>query len=139
MECVPIGVVRSPFKIRDDAPRQGAWSNEMSTLEIEDEFKPALIGLDAYSHVWVLFWTDRAERDVVTSDRHRQWGEERGIFASRSPARPNPIGQTVCELVAIDDGTVTLRGLEALDGTPIVDIKPFVAELDCPNDPTFGT
>lgn len=139
MECVPIGVVRSPYSTREDAPRQGAWSNETCALEIEERFRRALVGLATYAHVWVLFWTDRAERDVVTSDRHRQWGEERGIFASRSPARPNPIGLTVCELVAVDGHTVTVRGLEALDGTPIVDIKPFVPELDCPTDAAFGT
>lgn len=139
MECVPIGVVRSPSSTHEDAPRQGAWSEDTCTLEIEGRFKRALVGLEAYAHVWVLFWTDRAERDVVTSDRHRRWGEERGILASRSPARPNPIGLTVCELVSIEDRRVTVRGLEALDGTPIVDIKPYVPELDCPTDAAFGT
>ena len=133
MECVPIGTVRSSFGVRDDAPRQGAWTEETATLEIEERFKPALVGLERYAHIWVLFWADRADRDVVTSDRHRQWGEERGVFASRSPARPNPIGLTVCELIGIEGGIVTVRGLEALDGTPIVDIKPFVADLDCPS------
>lgn len=139
MECVPVGIVRSPFKTRDEAPRQGVWADVVCTLEMEERFKPALVGLEQYPHVWVLFWADRADRDVVTSDRHRRWGEERGIFASRSPARPNPIGLTVCELIGIEDRRVTVRGLEALDGTPIVDIKPFVRELDCPTDAAFGT
>lgn len=139
MDCVSIGVVRSSFAVRENAPRQGAWTDETCALEIDERFQPALIGLDQYSHIWVLFWADRADRDVVTSDRHRQWGEERGVFASRSPARPNPIGLTVCELVSVDDCTVTVRGLEALDGTPVVDIKPFVRELDCPTDSAFGT
>lgn len=139
MECVPIGVVRSPYSTREDAPRQGAWSEGTSTLAIEERFEAALVGLDTYAHIWVLFWADRADRDVVTSDRHLRWDEERGILASRSPARPNPIGLTVCELVAVDGHTVTVRGLEALDGTPIVDIKPFVPELDCPSGAAFGT
>jgi len=133
MECLQVGIIRSPYRTHDEAPRQGAWANETCTLKIAQRFKPALIGLDQYTHIWVLFWADRADRDVVTSDRHRRWGEERGIFASRSPARPNPIGLTVCEIIALEDCTVTVRGLEALDGTPIVDIKPFVAELDCPH------
>lgn len=139
MDWVAIGVVRSPFKARDDAPRQGAWSDAVCTLEIEDRFAPALTGLERYAHVWVLFWADRTDRDVTISERHRQWGEERGVFASRSPARPNPIGLTVCELIDIAGHTVTVRGLEALDGTPIIDIKPFVRELDCPTDAAFGT
>ncbi len=140
MKCVAIGAVRSLYRSRDEAPRQGAWADDVtSAIEIEERFLPALVGLERYSHIWVLFWADRADRDVITSDRHRQWGEQRGIFASRSPARPNPIGLTVCELISVEDRRVTVRGLEALDGTPIVDIKPFVPALDCPTNPAFGS
>lgn len=132
MELTPIGVIRSPFTIGEEAPRQGAYTNESSTIEVYERFAPALRGLERYARVIVLYWADRAERDVLLSERHRQRGEERGVFASRSPARPNPICSTVCDLLEIAGNRLKVRGLEALDGSPLLDLKPFVRELDCP-------
>jgi len=129
MELIPIGVIHSPFRVPEEAPRQGIYTEEISTIEVFAEFTPALEGLESFAHLIVLYWADRAARDVLKSRRH----EDRGVFASRSPARPNPICLSVCELVAIEGNEVKVRGLEALDGSPLLDIKPFIRELDCPS------
>jgi tRNA-Thr(GGU) m(6)t(6)A37 methyltransferase TsaA len=128
MELVPIGLIRSPFWRLEEAPRQGIHTKEVSTIEVFAEFAPALEGLEGFDHLIVLYWADRAPRDALRSRRHKR----RGVFASRSPARPNPICLSVCELVGIEGNRIRVRGLEALDNSPLLDIKPHVPELDCP-------
>ena len=130
MELIPIGVIHSPFQVPEDAPRQGVYTEEISTIEVFAEFAPALKGLGSFAHLIVLYWADRAARDVLKSRRHN---EDRGVFASRSPARPNPICLSVCEVVRIEGNKLKVRGLEALDHSPLLDIKPFIRELDCPS------
>ncbi len=146
MELLPIGIIHSPFRTQEEAPRQGAYTEKASTIEVFEQFVPALRGLDSYTYIIVLYWADRAARDVLKSRRHQRLGsargispslfipraEDRGVFASRSPARPNPICLSVCEITEIEGSTVRVRGLEALDGSPLLDIKPHVPELDCP-------
>lgn len=133
MELLPIGIIHSPFRTQEEAPRQGAYTEKASTIEVFEQFVPALRGLDSYTYIIVLYWADRAARDVLKSRRHQRLGEDRGVFASRSPARPNPICLSVCEITEIEGSTVRVRGLEALDGSPLLDIKPHVPELDCPD------
>ena len=132
MELLQIGVIHSPFRTPEEAPRQGVYTEEISTIEVFAEFAPALKGLESFAHLIVLYWADRAARDVLKSRRHEQHGEDRGVFASRSPARPNPICLSVCEVVRIEGNRIKVRGLEALDHSPLLDIKPFIRELDCP-------
>ncbi|MFQ6089891.1 MAG: tRNA (N6-threonylcarbamoyladenosine(37)-N6)-methyltransferase TrmO, partial [Candidatus Bipolaricaulia bacterium] len=122
----------SPFHTPGEAPRQGVYTQEISTIEVFEEFAPALKGLESFAYLIVLYWADRAARDVLKSRRHKQHGEDRGVFASRSPVRPNPICFSVCEVVELKGNWIRVRRLEALDGTPLLDIKPFVRELDCP-------
>jgi tRNA-Thr(GGU) m(6)t(6)A37 methyltransferase TsaA len=133
MKLTSVGIIHSPFRTPDEAPRQGAYTEEISTIEVYEEFLPALKGLDRFTHIIVLYWADRAARDVLESRRHQRPGQVRGIFATRSPARPNPILQSVCKIVEIKGNTLRVRGLEAIDGSPLLDIKPYVPGLDSPS------
>lgn len=118
-----IGVIRTPFKTRDDCPRQGKLDGPVCRIEIHNPWKPALKGLDRFTKVEVLYWMHRARRDLV-SQSPKANGQTFGTFALRSPVRPNPIATSLCEIVAVEEGAVLVRGLDCLDGTPLIDLKP---------------
>jgi tRNA-Thr(GGU) m(6)t(6)A37 methyltransferase TsaA len=125
----PIGVIRSPLRSPREAPRQAFEGAPPARLEILPEFRDALDGIAADDEVVVLTWLDRASRDV----RHvHPRGDHSlpltGVFATRSPGRPNPIGLHRVTVTAIEDGIVEVGALEAIDGTPVVDIKPVMDE-----------
>jgi tRNA-Thr(GGU) m(6)t(6)A37 methyltransferase TsaA len=127
IEVTPIGVVESPLTDRSTAPRQGDEGSPEAWLVLEPWVLDGLDGIRPGEHVIVLTWLDRARRDVL---RVRPRGDParpiQGVFATRSPDRPNPIGLHRVEIVAIDGARMRVRNLEALDGTPIVDIKPVL-------------
>ena len=124
-----IGRVRTPWATRAECPKNGTQTDALCTLEIEARFRPALQNLDGATHLIVLFWMDRAARDLVRQQPRHADGS-RGTFSLRSPARPNPIALAVVERGAVADGTVTVRGLDCIDGTPLLDIKPYYASTD---------
>ncbi len=126
----PVGIIHSPFTSRADAPRQGRGTTTPSVIEIFPEYAPALGTLAGISHIWVLYWMDRAERDLLLA-RRSDWNEARPVFSIRSPARPNPVALSVGRVIAVDGLMITVTGLEALDGSPVIDIKPYVRDLDC--------
>ena len=117
-----IGRIRTPWKSRAECPRQGAPDGPVCRLEFWPDYAAALEGLDAFAAVDVLYWLDGARRALVTQPP--RGGRPRGTFALRSPARPNPIGLSRCRLVAIEGASVLVRGLDCVDGTPLIDIKP---------------
>ena len=129
IEIVPIGVIHSPFTRRGDAPRQGRLTEVRSTISLFPEYREGLGEMIGISHIWVLYWMDRAERDTLFS-RRPDWKEARQVFTIRSPARPNPIALSVGKIVSIDSGDITVSGLEALDGSPVIDIKPYIPGID---------
>ena len=130
IRCNPIGYVSSPFKERGDAPRQGRLTDEISVITVEEEYLPALVGLEQYEWAFIFCWFDRSDRTVLQS---AHVGETpRGVFSNRSPNRPNPIALTLVNILNIEGNQITVRGLEALDGTPVLDIKPFSDEFDTP-------
>jgi tRNA-Thr(GGU) m(6)t(6)A37 methyltransferase TsaA len=128
----PVGWVESPLTQRGDAPRQGHEGAPEAWLVFEPEVAEALDGLRAGSDVLVLTWLDRARRDVlrVRPRRHTR-GRETGVFATRSPDRPNPVGLHRVTVVAIDGLRMLVRDLEALDGTPVLDVKPVLDRGGC--------
>lgn len=133
MICRAVGMVRSPFKERGDAPSQGRHTEEISVIEVFPEYFDALDGLHAGDDIFVLCWFDRSDRSVLkTRKRGEVAGPLRGVFSTRSPARPNPIALTLVKLVEITGGTLRVRGLEALDNTPVLDMKPYSAGIDTP-------
>ncbi|TRW96012.1 tRNA (N6-threonylcarbamoyladenosine(37)-N6)-methyltransferase TrmO [Paracoccus sp. M683] len=118
-----IGVIRTPWQDRAQCPRQGVLDGPECRLVLDPVWQPALEGLQDYDLIEVLYWLDRSRRDLVTQSP-RGDGKTLGTFALRSPVRPNPIGTSVVRLVAIEAAQVVVRGLDCLDGTPLLDIKP---------------
>lgn len=118
-----IGVIRTPFTTREQCPRQGQADGPVCTLELDARWVPALKGLEAFRHVEVLYWMHQARRDLLLQSP-RSDGVTRGTFALRSPVRPNPIATSLVTLVGIEGARVHVRGLDCLDGTPLVDLKP---------------
>lgn len=107
----------------------GGWNDVQSTIEIEERYLPALDGVTEYSHVLVLFWlhrvTDEDRRTLKVHPMGRRDLPRAGVFATRSPHRPNPLGATVCPLISVSGTRIAVTGLDALDGTPVVDIKGY--------------
>lgn len=136
----PIGVVHSPFDEPARAPRQPAAARGVeATIELEPgrSFEFALSDIEAWRYLWVLFWFDRSEgwHPKVRPPRSRQ---RRGVFATRAPHRPNPIGLSVVELVRVEGLTLHVRDVDILDGTPVLDLKPYVAYTDAVPDAGAG-
>ena len=129
-ELTPVGIIHSPFRERDDAPRQGRFSDTESMLEILPEFTDGLQDVEHHPHLIVLYWLDCSNRATLkVTPPHT--GIEHGVFATRSPDRPNPIGIGIVDLIRREGNRLILRGLDALDGTPVLDIKPYSATIDC--------
>lgn len=128
-EIRPIGVVASPLTDPRTAPLQGDEGSPDAWLVIEPEVLDAIDGLQPGAQVIVLTWFDRARRDILqVHPRGDPANPVQGVFNTRSPDRPNPLGLHPVEIVAIDDQRIQVRDLEAVDGTPIVDIKPVIGQ-----------
>ncbi len=128
----PIGVVKSPFETQTDAPRQGRFSDAVSEIEIFEEYVDGLYKIENFRYLIVLYWMDRASRERLRVIPPGET-EERGVFTTRSPSRPNPIGLCVVEVVEVERNRLKVRWLDALDGSPVIDIKIYSPELDCIN------
>ncbi len=118
-----IGHIETPFPERADCPRQGSEEGPECTLVLKPDYAPALLGLDGFDRIEVLYWLHRARRDLLTQNPGQD-GVFRGTFSLRSPLRPNPIGTSVVRLIRAEGCRVTVRGLDCLDQTPLLDIKP---------------
>jgi tRNA-Thr(GGU) m(6)t(6)A37 methyltransferase TsaA len=126
----PIGVVRSPFERKVEAPRQPrAAEGVEGRIELDLSLAHAVEDLEGFEHVWVLAWMDRVEgfRPKVLPPRSEK---RRGVLATRSPHRPNPIALSVVELVGVEGTVLHVRGLDLLDGTPVLDVKPYIPWAD---------
>ena len=127
MSLVPIGVVSSPLTDPAAAPKQGSEGAPDAWLVLEPGVAAGLDGMRPGDEIIVLTWLHRARRDVLrVHPRDDPSNPERGVFTTRSADRPNPIGLHRVEVAAIDGARVRVRGLEAIDGTPVVDLKPVV-------------
>lgn len=118
-----VGVIHTPWADRALCPRQGTLDGPECRLVLDPIWQPALQGLEEYELIEVLYWLDRSRRDLV-SQSPKSDGKVLGTFALRSPVRPNPIGTSIVRLIAIEGPQVIVRGLDCLDGTPLLDIKP---------------
>ena len=123
----PIGRVESPLLDRAKAPRQGNEGSPDAWLNIEARFRAALDGLQVGDEVIVLTWLDRARRDVlVVHPRGDPANPLQGVFNTRSPDRPNPIGLHRVRILAMEDTRIQVSDMEAIDGTPVIDVKPVL-------------
>ena len=118
-----VGRIRTPWTDRMLCPRQGRLDGPVCRIELDEPWVAGLDGLAGYGKVEVLYWLDRSRRDLVRQSPKSD-GSTRGVFSLRSPVRPNPIGTSVAALVGIEGRTVLVRGLDCLDGTPLIDLKP---------------
>lgn len=130
LDLHPIGVIWSPYRKRGDAPRQGRLSDTESTIEILPAYAEGLQDIEMNKHLIALYWFDRSDRSLLRATPPGS-GVEHGVFATRSPERPNPIGFAVVDLIGRDGNRLTVRGLDAFDGTPLLDLKPYYPDLDC--------
>jgi len=127
-----IGRARTPWKRREDAPHQpNAAPDTEGVLEIAPEYRAALADLDTFERIWVIFLFDRS-RGWAAKVKPPRGGPKRGVFATRAPNRPSQIGMTCVALdgVDIDSGVIRVRGIDLLDDTPIIDIKPYLPMVD---------
>ena len=118
-----IGRIHTPWTDRLDCPRQGRPDGPVCRIELFEPWVDGLDGLASYEQVEVLYWLDRSRRDLVRQSPKND-GTTRGTFSLRSPVRPNPIGTSLAALVGVDGASVLVRGLDCLDGTPLIDLKP---------------
>jgi len=132
-----IGRIHTPWKRREDCPKNPRESDAVCTVVLDPRWVAGLHGLDSVSHVVLLYWMDQARRDLVLQAPHH-YAERRGTFALRSPVRPNPIAVSVARLVGIDGNVLSVVGLDCLDDTPLLDIKPYFASTDSVPDASVG-
>ncbi len=130
MKLNQIGVIKSPYKNIINTPRQGRYSDELSEIIIYDEYVDGLDSLENHKHLIVLYWLDKADRNTLKAIPPGA-KEEKGVFSIRSPSRPNPIALCLVELIKIEENILKVKWLDALDGSPLLDIKPYIADLDC--------
>lgn len=137
----PIGFVRSPFVELVEAPRQPAAARGVAgTVELASGrgFEHALEDLDSWSHLWLVFWFHAAGPSEARKVLPPRSTEKRGVFATRSPHRPNPIGLSLVRLVRVEGLTIHVEDLDLIDGTPVLDVKPYVPYADSAPDASSG-
>jgi len=132
-----IGRIRTPWTQRDECPKNARGSDAVCTIEVDPRYAAALHGVAGCSHLVVLYFMHEARRDLLMqAPRHHP--EPRGTFSVRSPVRPNPIAMSVVKLVRVEGTTLSVVGLDCLDGTPLIDIKPYFASVDSVPDAVVG-
>jgi tRNA-Thr(GGU) m(6)t(6)A37 methyltransferase TsaA len=132
-----VGRIHTPWKQRKDCPKNARESEAVCTIEVDERWAPALKDVESCSHLVVLYWMDRSRRDIVLQVP-RHYGEQRGTFSLRSPARPNPIAMSVVRLLKVEGNKLSVVGLDCLDGTPLLDLKPYFASTDSVPDAVVG-
>jgi tRNA-Thr(GGU) m(6)t(6)A37 methyltransferase TsaA len=135
-----IGRIQTPWKRREDCPknsRESLESGAICTIEVDPRYVAALKDVETATHLLVLYWMHEARRDLVLQ-APRHYDAQRGTFALRSPVRPNPIAASVVQLLKVDGNKLVVVGLDCLDGTPLLDIKPYFASTDAVADASVG-
>ncbi len=134
IEFESVGEVRNNIETKKDTN----WGNDVSRIIIDEKYKNGLIGLSEFSHLIVIYYLDKAdfvvEKHILRKPQGREDMPMVGIFAQRAKDRPNAIGITSVEIIDISQNTITVKGLDAIDGTPVLDIKPYYPMYDCKNN-----
>jgi len=118
-----IGTIRTPWRTRRECPKRGSLDGPICSIVVDEHWREGLTHLAAYKRIQVLYWMHHARRDLVLQTPFSSMLTT-GTFALRSPVRPNPIASSIVELLAIDGTILQVRGLDCLDGTPLIDLKP---------------
>ena len=129
LKLKPIGIIKSSYKNTGAAPYPGYKSEEISRIEVFKEFEEGLKDIEGFSHIIVIFWFHKSQGYHLMVKT--PWDDVlHGLFATRSPHRPCPLGLTVVEIVARKKKILRVKGLDAIDGTPVLDIKPYIISTD---------
>lgn len=126
----PIGYINSPYLTRDEIPRQSVLSDRSAVIEIEEEFRDGLFNLEIGKYIVILFAFHKSKKNPALIINHKYTDGTKGVFATRSPNRPNPIGLSICKIIDLDDKSITIEGVDMLNGTPVLDIKPYIEWLN---------
>jgi len=127
----PVGYVRSDITAREHAPRQGRDASAEARIEILPQYINAVDGIKQWSQLLVICWLHLADRDTLAvHPRGDASAPLTGIFGTRSPARPNPLAVYTADLLSVEGNVLNVRGIDAVDGTPVLDIKPHIHRLD---------
>jgi tRNA (adenine37-N6)-methyltransferase len=118
-----IGAIHTPWRTRRECPKRGSLDGPVCSIVVDERWRDALTDLAAYKRIQVLYWMHHARRDLVRQTPFSSMLTT-GTFALRSPVRPNPIASSTVQLIAIDGTALQVRGLDCLDGTPLIDLKP---------------
>lgn len=124
-----IGRIRTPFATLGDCPKNPGEGQVEARVEVDPRYAAGLDGVGLFSHLILLYWMDEARRDLVRI-KPRHLDAPRGVFALRSPNRPNPVAMSVVQLIRVEATALLVRGIDCRDGTPLVDIKPYYASID---------
>jgi tRNA-Thr(GGU) m(6)t(6)A37 methyltransferase TsaA len=133
-----IGRIQTPWQTRDDCPKNARGSDAVCTVELDARFADALKDVETCSHLVLLYWMDQAPRNLTVQVPGHFGGAQHGTFALRSPARPNPIAMSVVKLLGIVGNRLSVVGLDCLDGTPLIDIKPYLSSVDSVPEAVVG-
>jgi len=137
MVLIPLGVIHTPYKRREDIPRQGRLSEEICQIEVFPEYQEGLKDIDQCTHLFVLFWLHLGDRERLLATPPTSKGVH-GVFATRSPNRPNPIAIDIVRLLEVEGNRLTVKGMDALDGSVLLDIKPYFTDMDSIADAKVG-
>jgi len=130
MELKPIGIIHSPFSQTAGTPIQPRFAQgAVGRVDIFDEYAAGLKDLDGFDRIWLLYWFDRVSKVNLTVTPFLDT-IERGLFATRAPCRPNPIGMSPVRLVRVEGNVLHVEDVDVLDGTPLLDIKPYAPRFD---------
>ena len=133
-----IGIIRSPYKTKDQCPIQGKAEPEaIGRVELLPEYEEGLETIESFSHIFLFYIFDRAGEIILSRPTFLD-DVPHGVFASRHPCRPNSIGMSIVALEKRNKTTLTVRGIDVLDGTPLIDIKPYVPKFDFFEDASNG-
>lgn len=136
IELVPIGTIRTGFNRLDQCPTMARHNPEQSTIELFDDYADGLREVELVSHLHVVHWCHKAVRNKLLRRPSNDGSPQRGIFVSRSPHRPNPIAISVVRVISRDGNLLTVSGPDCLDGTPLLDLKPYSPPDDSVADAT---
>jgi len=132
-----IGSIHTPWRTRDDCPKNARESDAVCTVALDPRFADALKDVETCSHLVLLYWMDQSPRNLLVQVPGHL-GSQYGTFALRSPARPNPIAMSVVKLLGIEGNNLRVIGLDCLDGTPLLDIKPYLPSVDSVPEAVVG-
>ena len=138
IEMKPIGVARTPFKERKEMPIQPTGPRDVvGEIEVAEEYAPGLKDLDGFSHIFLIYCFHESKGYDLTFVPFMDT-VSRGVFATRAPRRPNPVGLSVVRVLGVDGNRIRVQDIDVLDGTPILDIKPYVPKFDAPDVDAIG-